>query len=171
MQRVRSSFGLLDSPLETLQAQRSLLWGTPTPDVFCSLSCPVLLSGGFGPGIANIQEKLRSEALGESTDDPHNVLLGCTEASGEKGMHCGAQKGAVLDQVSTCQKATEEFRREIGPANGQEVLWSWVGSGHRCSSMPSMALVKMPFQGRVMGGMGGWDKKEGALQFLWYARP
>lgn len=35
-----------------------------------------------------------------------------------------SENGATLGQVPTRQKATEEFGRETGPANGEEVLGS-----------------------------------------------
>lgn len=54
---------------------------------------------------------------------PLQALL---EPQVRKGCPMGyrSENRVTLGQVPTCQKAKNEFRRETGPANGEEVLGS-----------------------------------------------
>lgn len=54
---------------------------------------------------------------------PLQALL---EPQMRKGCPMGyrSENGTMLGQVPTCQKAEKEFGREIGPANGEQMLGS-----------------------------------------------
>lgn len=76
-------------PFKVAQAQKSIPRVAPTPAMFSSPCCPMLLSGWFGPGEADTM--LKSEGSGGSRDLLPDAPPGSAEASGENRMPHGAQ--------------------------------------------------------------------------------
>lgn len=137
--------------------------------MFSSPCCPMLLSGWFGPwgkpisrGSSNLRAQVGS---GIFFLIPFQALL---KSQVRRRCLTGhrSENRATLGQVPACKKkATEEFGRGTGPANGEEVLGSEVRSDHRTLFHPQRGPGAAASPRR---DVAGWDGKEGLLQFLWY---
>lgn len=120
-------------PFKAPQAQRSLPRGLPPQRCSPQPAAPRCRLGALP------REKLKSEGSGWFGD--------LFEAPGESGCPTGhrSENRVTLGQEPIHQKATE-FGRGTGPANGVEALGSQVGSEHRPCSIPSTALVQLPWK-------------------------